>query len=467
MSGIGLEVGGTWIRGVLLDGAGAVEERVKVPTPTEPEELAPALETVWRRLGNSSGSAIRERSAPTPPAFPVALAAAPTCRGNGRVEAWASQPQHVGRPLLTPALAKALALPPLDDVSAAALAEHLVATRSTEVAGSTLLVAAGTGVGAGWVVDDQSWYGARGNALDLGHIPVPSAAGESCPCGRTGCIQAVASGQLLERWATDQGRSAAQVLAAADGGEPDALRLVERLAIPLAEATAVAARLLDPHRIVLGGGLFATTPLFDRVHQILRTDGVSASVERGRLGTWSGAVGAAIEAQRSRGGRLPALRVDEDGPRHRIAIVEGPNLDLLGEREPQHYGDETADQLLRRLHRLGDELGCHLWAVQSNHEGMLVDWVRDRRRRLDGVVINPAALTAHGYALRDVLVGSSLPFIEVHLSNLDAREAWHRESCFAADAVGRISGLRGDGYPVALRGLVKHLERHGESQAED
>lgn len=455
MSGIGLEVGGTWIRGVLLDGAGVIEERVKVPTPTEPEELAPALETVWRRLGSSS---------PTPPALPVVLAAAPTCRKDGRVEAWASRPQHVGHPLLTPALASSLTTAPLDDVSAAALAEHLAATGSTAVAGSTLLVAAGTGVGAGWVVDDQTWYGARGNALDLGHIPVPSAVGESCPCGRTGCVQAVASGRLLERWATEQGRSAAEVLAAAGDDEADALRIIERLAVPFAEATALAARLLDPHRIVLGGGLLGNAPIFERVRRILRADGVSASVERGRLGTWSGAVGAAIEAQRSRGGRLPALRVDDDEPRHRIALVEGPNLDLLGEREPHHYGVETADHLLRRLRRLGDELGCHLWAVQSNHEGVLVDWVRNRRRRLDGVVINPAALTAHGYALRDVLVGSSLPFIEVHLSNLDAREAWHRESCFAADAVGRISGLGGDGYQAALRGLVQQLERQGQSE---
>ena len=444
MTTVGLEVGATWLRGVVLGTSGVLEESRLLETPEDPEDIAQALLSLWRELGEV-------------PTFGVA--AAPRIDPEGRVIRWPSRPGTEGRVVLPSELVRALGSPVFDDVSAGALAEHLAATENDLLPSSTVLVALGTGVGAGFVLNDDVWTGADGNAMDFGHVPVGAAAGVRCPCGQVGCLQAAASGRLLQERAAQAGTTAQRALQAAEEDDGAAVELLEPFVLPLAQGLHILATLLSPHRIVLGGRLFQSRHLLDRVRERAVELGVRSPLLATRLGTWAGAVGAAVQSLRAQGGRLTSVRLQGPPPDCRIALVEGPNLNLLGEREPEHYGDEPAARILRRLRGVAEGLSCHLGAVQSNHEGTLVDWIQERRGRLDGAIVNPAALTASGFALRDALTGCRIPFIEVHLSNIDAREAWHQESCFAEVSVGRISGLRADGYEAALRALVKHLRR--------
>lgn len=147
----------------------------------------------------------------------------------------------------------------------------------------------------------------------------------------------------------------------------------------------------------------------------------------------------------------------ETGRRPTIGVLHGPNLNLLGEREPEQYGAETLADIEDRMRRRADERGADLVTVQSNQEGELVDWVQERRSAVDGWVVNAAALTHTSVALRDALVASARPFVEVHLSNVHAREDFRGESLLADRAVGVVTGFRGDSYLLGLEGLLSHL----------
>lgn len=142
----------------------------------------------------------------------------------------------------------------------------------------------------------------------------------------------------------------------------------------------------------------------------------------------------------------------------RIAVVHGPNLNLLGTREPTVYGTTTLAQIDEQLQRLGEQLGLRVDCTQSNHEGVLVDRIQamahDQTRF---VIINPAAYTHTSVALRDALAAVAVPFVEVHLSNVHGREAFRRRSYFSdlADAV--ISGCGGLGYSLALHWIADKL----------
>lgn len=143
-----------------------------------------------------------------------------------------------------------------------------------------------------------------------------------------------------------------------------------------------------------------------------------------------------------------------------VLVLNGPNLNLLGAREPSLYGDTPLDAITRRLDALADELGVRLEHFQSNHEGELVDRVqRAAREGARGAVVNAAAYTHTSVALRDALVGVSLPFVEVHLSNVHAREPFRRRSLLADVAVGVVGGFGPIGYELALRGLVARIRR--------
>ena len=141
----------------------------------------------------------------------------------------------------------------------------------------------------------------------------------------------------------------------------------------------------------------------------------------------------------------------------KIAILHGPNLNLLGRREPEIYGRTTLEEIDGRLTELGTELGVGVESFQANGEGELIDHVQDAADRVSGFVVNAAGYTHTSVALRDALVGTRRPFVEVHLSNLHAREAFRRRSLMAPRASGIVMGFGAAGYELALRGLVERL----------
>lgn len=141
-------------------------------------------------------------------------------------------------------------------------------------------------------------------------------------------------------------------------------------------------------------------------------------------------------------------------PRRRIAVVHGPNLNLLGTREPEIYGSDTLAEIDGRLRELGADLGADVTCFQSNHEGALVDYIQGLRGRCDGIIINAAAYTHTSVALRDVLVAVGIPFVEVHLSNVHAREAFRHRSYLSDVARGVICGFGAQSYDLGLRALL-------------
>jgi 3-dehydroquinate dehydratase-2 len=141
----------------------------------------------------------------------------------------------------------------------------------------------------------------------------------------------------------------------------------------------------------------------------------------------------------------------------RIAVLHGPNLNLLGTREPGVYGSATLAEIDAALARTGAELGAEVACFQSNHEGALVDEVQRRAGEVDGFVVNAAAYTHTSVALADALAGVARPYVEVHLSNVFARERFRHRSYLAAGAVGVVSGFGAASYTLGLRALVEHL----------
>ena len=142
-----------------------------------------------------------------------------------------------------------------------------------------------------------------------------------------------------------------------------------------------------------------------------------------------------------------------------VLVLHGPNLNLLGTREPEIYGRETLEVINRRLMATAKAAGVTLECFQSNHEGVLVDCVqRARGEGVGFILINPAGFTYSSVALRDALTAVQIPFIEVHLSNIHAREPWRADSYFTAVAVGSILGLGSRGYDLALDYAIARLK---------
>ncbi len=142
---------------------------------------------------------------------------------------------------------------------------------------------------------------------------------------------------------------------------------------------------------------------------------------------------------------------------HRILVLQGPNLDQLGTREPHHYGSLTLEQLHAGLERLAHELGVELEFLQSPHEGVLVDALHRARGRCHGVLINAGGLTHGSVSLRDAVAACGLPVVEVHMTNPSAREAFRHRSLIAGAALGVVQGFGADSYSLALRGLAARL----------
>ena len=139
----------------------------------------------------------------------------------------------------------------------------------------------------------------------------------------------------------------------------------------------------------------------------------------------------------------------------RILVINGPNLNNLGNRDASMYGRVTLSEIERSVRDRASALGVEVGFYQSNHEGALIDWVQRESGAADGIVLNAGALTQIGYPLLDALLDAGLPFVEVHLSNIHAREEFRRKSVFAAYAVGQIAGLGWKGYIYAVEHLAE------------
>ena len=142
-----------------------------------------------------------------------------------------------------------------------------------------------------------------------------------------------------------------------------------------------------------------------------------------------------------------------------ILVINGPNLNLLGTREPDIYGDKSLDQINQELSDMATEHGCFLETFQSNSESELVNTIQEKSQTTDYIIFNPGAFTHTSIALRDVLLAVDVPFIEVHISNIFSREEFRKNSYFSDIAQGTISGLGFKGYELALLSAIDQLSK--------
>ena len=147
----------------------------------------------------------------------------------------------------------------------------------------------------------------------------------------------------------------------------------------------------------------------------------------------------------------------------KILVINGPNLNMLGKRDAGQYGSTTLAEIERRVARRAEELGAEVDFFQSNHEGGIVDHLQQAAGSADAIVINPGALTHYGLSLRDALADAGLPIMEVHLSNIHARERFRHRSVVAPIAVGQVCGLGWRGYVYAVEYVIARLEEGSQA----
>ncbi|PYI55071.1 type II 3-dehydroquinate dehydratase [Paenibacillus flagellatus] len=148
---------------------------------------------------------------------------------------------------------------------------------------------------------------------------------------------------------------------------------------------------------------------------------------------------------------------------YEILVLHGPNLNMLGVREPGVYGTVTLAAIEERLTETAASLGVRLECLQSNHEGVLIDRIHEAFGTKDGILINPGAFTHYSYAIRDAISSVQLPVVEVHLSNIHKREPFRHVSVIAPTAVGQIAGFGAHSYELGLIALHRHLQERGEA----
>jgi 3-dehydroquinate dehydratase-2 len=147
----------------------------------------------------------------------------------------------------------------------------------------------------------------------------------------------------------------------------------------------------------------------------------------------------------------------EKSNQKKILVIHGPNLNMLGQREPQIYGSQSLAEIDGQLRKLGQQLGIDVATFQSNHEGAIVDEIQQAMGDCHGIIINPAAYTHTSIAIRDALAMLDVPVVEIHLSNINKREPFRHQSMIADIAAARIAGFGSHGYLLALQGLAKMI----------
>lgn len=143
---------------------------------------------------------------------------------------------------------------------------------------------------------------------------------------------------------------------------------------------------------------------------------------------------------------------------HKVLLINGPNLNMLGKREPEVYGRATLDEIIAEAQKQAKDLGLELIAYQSNHEGELIDFIQKHHGACEGVIINPGGFTHTSVALRDSLLGLDRPVIEVHLSNIFAREEFRHHSLISDIATGGVFGFGKKGYALAIEAMAERLK---------
>jgi 3-dehydroquinate dehydratase-2 len=143
--------------------------------------------------------------------------------------------------------------------------------------------------------------------------------------------------------------------------------------------------------------------------------------------------------------------------KHRVLVLNGPNLNLLGKRQPEIYGRLTLEQINKRIQALAKELGIEVEIRQSNNEGELVTWIQEAPKQFGAIVINPAAYTHSSVALSDAVTAAGIPTVEVHISNIYKREEFRKHSYIAGAAVGQITGFGVQSYLLGLRAAAEYL----------
>ena len=150
--------------------------------------------------------------------------------------------------------------------------------------------------------------------------------------------------------------------------------------------------------------------------------------------------------------------MSDNSTRKRVLVIHGPNLNMLGKREPEIYGDQSLEDINAQLNELSDGLGLEIETFQSNHEGEIVSKIQQTLGSCDGILINPAAYTHTSIAIRDALSLLNIPVVEIHLSNIYKREPFRHNSLIADIAAARISGFGAQGYLLGLEGLAGLIE---------